>query len=381
MNPELFNQEHLQEQLPPIPQESVEGWKEKRIKGLNEDMVAIGAFTEFSDCDTSGIYFGERGPGPELSFAGPNNFVNRNIDRDKSLLSNFVRRGVLEKLKRAQELLPKGYYFRFFDTFRPLSVQGELFYAQKIKVEKEHPEWDAVKDKEKIEAETHKFVALPPADAESIKDRPSPHLTGAAIDLGLIKLSAEGLGMLQDLENRKVSGKLNYAVKPKDQEFFSQANEWVEKLKLPDKMKKNWLAEYRYGFEKALIFRKHSKTVDMGTPFDYFGPEATTNFYETKSEANFGTKDYEIKNNRRLFFKVLKDAGFSNYPDEWWHWSYGDQEWAANLKKDEALYGKIDLNEGNMALEKARRMVYLKTIRDVRKNQNAIFIDSEDKKD
>ena len=29
----------------------------------------------------------------------------------------------------------------------------------------------------------------------------------------------------------------------------------------------------------------------------------------------------------------MTSAGFVNFPAEWWHWSYGDREWA-NLQKN-----------------------------------------------
>jgi zinc D-Ala-D-Ala dipeptidase len=44
------------------------------------------------------------------------------------------------------------------------------------------------------------------------------------------------------------------------------------------------------------------------------------------------------KKNRALLACILKKSGFINYPLEWWHWSYGDRYWAAQLKKKHALY-------------------------------------------
>ena len=33
--------------------------------------------------------------------------------------------------------------------------------------------------------------------------------------------------------------------------------------------------------------------------------------------------------------------GFAQHPNEWWHFSYGDQLWAWKNNKANALYGKI----------------------------------------
>jgi D-alanyl-D-alanine dipeptidase len=47
------------------------------------------------------------------------------------------------------------------------------------------------------------------------------------------------------------------------------------------------------------------------------------------------------KKNRLILISAMTTAGFVNYPTEWWHWSYGDQYWAALLKKPHAIYTGI----------------------------------------
>jgi D-alanyl-D-alanine dipeptidase len=49
----------------------------------------------------------------------------------------------------------------------------------------------------------------------------------------------------------------------------------------------------------------------------------------------------QAKKNRKLLISVMTKTGFINYPTEWWHWSYGDQYWAAALKKKYSIYGGI----------------------------------------
>jgi len=48
-----------------------------------------------------------------------------------------------------------------------------------------------------------------------------------------------------------------------------------------------------------------------------------------------------IQKNREIMFSALRGSGLSNYPKEYWHWSYGDYQWAKRNKKKTALYGTI----------------------------------------
>ncbi len=49
----------------------------------------------------------------------------------------------------------------------------------------------------------------------------------------------------------------------------------------------------------------------------------------------------ETKEYRALLCAVMSAAGFSNYEEEWWHWSYGDCGWALRTHQPAALYGRI----------------------------------------
>jgi D-alanyl-D-alanine dipeptidase len=44
---------------------------------------------------------------------------------------------------------------------------------------------------------------------------------------------------------------------------------------------------------------------------------------------------------RRILSKAMADAGITNYPSEYWHWSYGDQGWAYRGSHPNAIYGPI----------------------------------------
>ncbi len=68
----------------------------------------------------------------------------------------------------------------------------------------------------------------------------------------------------------------------------------------------------------------------LGSAYDEFSDAAHLDAYE-------GT-DSPVRRLRRLLARVLLDAGFAPYPQEWWHWSYGDDMWATYVGRS-ALYG------------------------------------------
>jgi D-alanyl-D-alanine dipeptidase len=73
------------------------------------------------------------------------------------------------------------------------------------------------------------------------------------------------------------------------------------------------------------------KTVCMGPR----KPAACRTAYDGLSAAQ--------RKNRDLLCRALESAGFSNYEEEWWHWSYGDSGWALRTNQPHAFYGRVDL--------------------------------------
>lgn len=74
--------------------------------------------------------------------------------------------------------------------------------------------------------------------------------------------------------------------------------------------------------------------LDMGTGFDHFGPEAASLFYEENDNVS------QIRENRKLLRKKMSAEDFRYDDDEWWHFDYGNQLWAAVLGKPHAIYGE-----------------------------------------
>jgi len=73
--------------------------------------------------------------------------------------------------------LPDGYKFVIFDAYRPIELQQSLFDSYKEKLRKENP----FLNEEELIKLTLNFVALPSYD----ENKPSPHITGGAIDLSI----------------------------------------------------------------------------------------------------------------------------------------------------------------------------------------------------
>ncbi len=73
--------------------------------------------------------------------------------------------------------------------------------------------------------------------------------------------------------------------------------------------------------------------LDHCSPYDPFDPHSYPFDAPDLSEA--------ARRTRRILAEALCAAGLTNYPSEYWHWSYGDQGWAYRGGHPCALYGAI----------------------------------------
>jgi len=77
----------------------------------------------------------------------------------------------------------------------------------------------------------------------------------------------------------------------------------------------------------------------MGSLFDDVTALAHRDRFETLEAGNFSFSDQEARANRRLLHWLMVEEGFAGHPDEWWHFSWGDQMWAALTGAPAAHYG------------------------------------------
>ncbi|MFI0489908.1 M15 family metallopeptidase [Flavobacterium sp.] len=68
----------------------------------------------------------------------------------------------------------------------------------------------------------------------------------------------------------------------------------------------------RGGAVDITLVDSQGKELEMGTPFDFFGIEASHNY------SNFSQ---EIKENRALLKKIMINKGFKSLDSEWWHYN------------------------------------------------------------
>lgn len=64
--------------------------------------------------------------------------------------------------------------------------------------------------------------------------------------------------------------------------------------------------------------------VEMGSPIDEMSPRSFPNHFATVATP-LGQMAHQ---HRTILYEVMTAAGFEQHPQEWWHFSYGDQLWA-----------------------------------------------------
>ena len=72
-----------------------------------------------------------------------------------------------------------------------------------------------------------------------------------------------------------------------------------------------------------------------------FGTEIL-DFSTNKCYYNNESISIDAIKNRKLLRNLMLEEGFAPYDGEWWHFSFGDREWAFYYKKDKALFNQIN---------------------------------------
>lgn len=86
--------------------------------------------------------------------------------------------------------------------------------------------------------------------------------------------------------------------------------------------------------------------VNMGTEFDDATEKSATAYFEEmlSSGKRLPEDEREALVNRRFLYHLMKRVGLVNYADEWWHYEYGDQNWAWRTGAPNAVYGKARIS-------------------------------------
>ena len=131
-----------------------------------------------------------------------------------------------------------------------------------------------------------------------------------------------------DLKKKNLSLKIFDAYRPQMSVnyFIKWSNDLADTINKSlyyPKIKKDQLFSMGYIAERSghsrgstvdltIIDNKTNKELDMGTIYDFFGPESSTDF------SNITDKQMS---NRLLLLKVMTKNNFKNYPMEWWHYT------------------------------------------------------------
>ena len=79
----------------------------------------------------------------------------------------------------------------------------------------------------------------------------------------------------------------------------------------------------------------------MGGAIDAIGPVSEPEFHAKAALADPGSDAALWHGRRQLLARVMAGAGFVQHPNEWWHFSWGDQLWAWRRGEGQARYGRI----------------------------------------
>lgn len=85
------------------------------------------------------------------------------------------------------------------------------------------------------------------------------------------------------------------------------------------------------------IVNRDGESIDFSSPFNLLDMRAAP--FDAPGLSDIA------RQNRELLRSVVEPTGLTNYVDEWWHWSYGDNGWALRVGAPHAIYNRIELPE------------------------------------
>lgn len=83
----------------------------------------------------------------------------------------------------------------------------------------------------------------------------------------------------------------------------------------------------------ALYHLESGEQLDFGTAYTSFCEESYTEHPSVTGKP---------RGNRLFLKEILEEEEFFNIPTEWWHYSFGNSEWAVYGRKRQAIYGPVE---------------------------------------
>ena len=81
--------------------------------------------------------------------------------------------------------------------------------------------------------------------------------------------------------------------------------------------------------------------LEMGGAIDAIGSISHPHHHAATAAADPQSPAALWHGRRRLLAEVMEAVGFAQHPEEWWHFSYGDQLWAWRQGEAKAIYGRV----------------------------------------
>jgi D-alanyl-D-alanine dipeptidase len=81
--------------------------------------------------------------------------------------------------------------------------------------------------------------------------------------------------------------------------------------------------------------------LEMGGAIDTVGPVSEPDHHRARAEADALSPEAIWHGRRQRLAAVMGWAGFAQHPNEWWHFSWGDQLWAWRRGERQARYGRV----------------------------------------
>lgn len=204
-----------------------------------------------------------------------------------------LRRAVIEKLREAKRKLNsisgyENWNIKIWDGFRTVETQRILYFNYWNFLLNRHRDWDDTQIRAKVET----FVAPPSADPL----QPAPHNTGGTVDLTLVDGDGNEIPMGTAFDEFNKRSFTDHFVSGRD---------------------------------------------DISGMEDSTAPDI---LLEPARVMEYSVVDCQKFHRNRMFLKELMESvGFTNYPDEWWDYSFGNQKWAAMKGKTKAFYGSMEI--------------------------------------
>jgi D-alanyl-D-alanine dipeptidase len=80
----------------------------------------------------------------------------------------------------------------------------------------------------------------------------------------------------------------------------------------------------------------------MGGAIDAIGAVSEPDHYAQSALVSPEGPEALWHNRRLLLQSAMASVGFCQHPNEWWHFSWGDQLWAWRGGHQQACYGRVD---------------------------------------